>query len=62
MAELCDRLRAEIAWVTLDLSELGSPTRQASVRAIRRGWAAEKDPSLKKTLDEYKDALAKKPN
>jgi hypothetical protein len=41
------RQRAEIAWATLDLSERGSPTRQAGVEAIRQGWAAEEDPIIR---------------
>ena len=43
------RLRSEIAWVALDLSERGSPIRGASAEVISQGWAAEDDPKLRNT-------------
>ncbi|HKI34441.1 MAG TPA: serine/threonine-protein kinase [Gemmataceae bacterium] len=46
------RLRVEIAWVALELSERGSPIRRTSAEVISQGWAAEEDPKLRDTWRE----------
>jgi hypothetical protein len=41
------RLRGEIAWIALAVSERGAPIRRASAEVIGQGWAAGEDPKLR---------------
>jgi len=46
------RLRVEIAWVALELSEPESPIRRTSAEVISQGWAVEDDPKVRDTWRE----------
>jgi hypothetical protein len=54
------RLRTEIAWVALELSDWRSPTHKDSAEVIRRGWAAEENPDIRDTWREVLLARAER--
>ncbi len=47
------RLRGEIAWIALELSERGSPIQRASAEVISQRWAAEENSQLRDTWRAY---------
>jgi tRNA A-37 threonylcarbamoyl transferase component Bud32 len=54
------RVRTEIGWAALELSEWGSPTHRESAEVIARGWAAEENPELRETWREVLLARAER--
>ncbi len=52
------RLRTEIAWVVLELSDWDSPTHRECADVIGKGWAAEENPNLRNTWREVLVARA----